>query len=185
MSLMLKRRLEDLYQKYNQRRWVHPDPLEFLYPYEDPGDREIAGLIASSLAYGRVRQIRKSISFVLARMPSPKRFLRKASRRDLARTLEGFKHRFTTAKELELLLFGVKKALRRYGTLEACFAAGMNNGEVLEGLAHFTERVFPETAGANFSLLPHPGKRSPDRGPPMRRHTPASREPRRDDPPGH
>ena len=101
----LRRRLEDLYARYNRRRWVYPDPVEFLYHYEDPEDREIVGLIASSLAYGRVRQIRRSISFVLEKMPSPKRFLRKASRRDLSRKLEGFKHRFTTAQEIELLLF--------------------------------------------------------------------------------
>lgn len=156
----LKRRLEELYEKYNRRRWVHPDPLEFLYQYEDPKDREVVGLIASSLAYGRVGQIKRSISSVLERMPSPQRFLEKASRRDLVRVLEGFKHRFTTAKELELLLFGVKKALRRYGSLEACFLSGMNGEDILPGLAYFVERIFPETAGASFSLLPHPGRGS-------------------------
>jgi len=50
----IKGRLEKLYTLYNYRKWVHPDPLEFLYQYPDIKDREVVGLIASSLAYGRV-----------------------------------------------------------------------------------------------------------------------------------
>ncbi|MDY6863707.1 MAG: DUF2400 family protein, partial [Thermodesulfobacteriota bacterium] len=45
--------LDTVYVKYNHRKFVHPDPLEFLYHYKDLRDREIAALIASSLAYGR------------------------------------------------------------------------------------------------------------------------------------
>ena len=61
----LKTRLETLYKKYNKRAYVHPDPLEFLYEYKDIRDREIVGLIASALAYGRVTQILKSVSSVV------------------------------------------------------------------------------------------------------------------------
>ncbi|HOX23331.1 MAG TPA: DUF2400 family protein, partial [Elusimicrobiales bacterium] len=53
-------RLEELYKRYNRRDYVHPDPLEFLYRYHRLQDRELAGLIAASLAYGNVRQILKS-----------------------------------------------------------------------------------------------------------------------------
>jgi len=64
--------LERLYVFYNSRKWVHPDPLEFLYGYESLKDREVVGFIASSLAYGRVAQIHKSVSAVLDNMgPSP------------------------------------------------------------------------------------------------------------------
>ena len=33
-----KDKLEHLYDKYNHRRFVHPDPLEFLYNYKDIKD---------------------------------------------------------------------------------------------------------------------------------------------------
>ena len=52
-----KQKLESLYKKYNRREYVHPDPLEFLYNYKDKCDQEVVGLIASSLAYGNVKQI--------------------------------------------------------------------------------------------------------------------------------
>ena len=60
-----KASLEALYTVYNRREAVHPDPVEFLYRYEDPADREVAGLVASSLAYGRVMHILNSVSAVL------------------------------------------------------------------------------------------------------------------------
>ncbi len=65
----------ELYETYNHREYVHPDPLEFLYDYQDLRDREIVGLVASSLAYGGVRQILKGVKSVLERMESPHAFL--------------------------------------------------------------------------------------------------------------
>ena len=59
--MIAKHRLDQLYDRYNRREWVHPDPLEFLYTYPRLEDREIIGLIASSLAYGRVSQILRSV----------------------------------------------------------------------------------------------------------------------------
>ena len=106
----LKRALDDLYARYNRREFVHPDPLEFLYAYDDPKDREIAGLVASSLAYGQVNQILKSASFVLERMPSPSRFLEKTSAKSLGNKFANFKYRFTTGEELAAMLIAAKRA---------------------------------------------------------------------------
>jgi Protein of unknown function (DUF2400). len=96
-SPILEEVLEHLYEKYNMREFVHPDSLEFLYDYNELRDRKIVGLIASSLAYGRVFQINKSVSIILDRMaPSPFDFLEVASIESLLRTFSSFKHRFTT-----------------------------------------------------------------------------------------
>ncbi len=59
---MDRTKLEELYEKYNDKKYIHPDPLEFLYNYEGNLDREVVGLIASSLAYGKVTQILKSVT---------------------------------------------------------------------------------------------------------------------------
>ena len=68
ISLKKRERLDDLYRSYNHRRYVHPDPLEFLYGYPDIRDRELVALISSSLAYGRVAQILKSVAQILRKM---------------------------------------------------------------------------------------------------------------------
>ena len=46
--------LEDLYEKYNDSSFVHPDPLEYVLKCNDKKEQEVIGLIASSFAYGRV-----------------------------------------------------------------------------------------------------------------------------------
>ena len=72
----LKHKLDRIYRTYNRKAYLHPDPLEFLHNYENPADREIVGLVAASLAYGRVGQILKSVSLILNCMePSPYKYV--------------------------------------------------------------------------------------------------------------
>ena len=62
---MLKKRLDAIYSRYNKREYIAPDPLQFLSDYPAVREREIAGLVAALLAYGRVAQILKAVSQVL------------------------------------------------------------------------------------------------------------------------
>ena len=83
--VIIQERLDELYGLYNHREFVCPDPLQFLYGYSELNDREVIGLIASSLAYGRVNQILKSVSTVLERMNhTPFSFLANASLKQLS-----------------------------------------------------------------------------------------------------
>ena len=161
---MVKQRIfEELYNKYNRREFIHPDPLEFLYDYEDIQDREIVGLVASSLSYGRVSHILKSVFFVLQQMqPSPTVFLKRASRDSLLYTFAGFKHRFTTEEELSSLLIGIKCVVDEYGSLFACFSAGLNDGDdtVLPAISNFVEKLKDRDKSSYNSLIPSPVKGS-------------------------
>lgn len=152
------RTLECLYAQYNNRKYVHPDPLEFLYSYDDIKDREVVGLIASSLAYGRVAQILKSTSSVLEKMePSPYLYCKKATLRFLKKEFCGFKHRFTTGEDIAGLLYGIGKSLREFGSLEECFLNGYSPAdEHLTGaMEKFSKNICP-AAGGRFSLLSSP-----------------------------
>ncbi len=123
ISAALKTSLDDLHARYNRRAMIHPDPLEFLWDYPDPRDREIVALVASSLAYGRVAQILKSVRGVLDRMGAPARFLKRSSESALLRTFGGFRHRFTTGEEMAALLYR-----REAGVRSARIAAGLFRG---------------------------------------------------------
>ena len=161
--LILEDALEHLYEKFNRREFIHPDPLEFLYNYNDLRDREIVGLIASSLAYGRVSQILKSVSVVLEKMtPSPARFIEESSMESLLRTFSSFKHRFTTGDEIAAMLSGIKNVIIKYGSLHACFKAGFtNNGEsILPAITEFVEELSSGFNCRSNSLLPLPAKGS-------------------------
>lgn len=151
--------MERLYRKYNRREFVHPDPLEFLYRYDNPLDREVVGLVASSLAYGRVRQILKSVSAVLDRMGNlPSSFLQANSGKRLRSVFSGFKHRFTTDEDLVGLLCGVRAVLRVHGSLQACFMGGFRDGDstVLPALTVFVRELKRGCPGGCGTLLPSP-----------------------------
>ena len=159
----MKARLEHLYRQYNHRRFVHPDPLEFLYHYQDLGDREIVAFVAASLAYGRVSQILKSVSRVLTRMtPTPYRFLKRASQNTIVQTFSDFRHRFADGRELSAMLFGIKEILSIHGSLNACFVSHWNDRDdtVLEALSAFAETLMTASGKPLGHLVPSPQKGS-------------------------
>jgi uncharacterized protein (TIGR02757 family) len=117
----LKDVLEKLYEKYNRRELIKPDPLQFVYEYSKPPDMEIAGFLAAALAYGRVEQIENSVRNLLGRMgKSPFDFVTGFTRKNRAR-LENFKHRFTTGDDISDLLVLLKGAITKSGSIEKFF----------------------------------------------------------------
>lgn len=153
--------LEELYEVYNRRRFVHPDPLEFLYLYDDVRDCEIVGLIASSLAYGRVAQILRSVRDVLDGIGSPSAFVRERTAEEIRAALRGFRHRWTTGEDVAALLAGVKRVVEEHGSLEACFVAGLRKDDetVVPALTRFVAALAASGA-SRLELLPDPARGS-------------------------
>lgn len=151
--------LEEIYITYTRPDLIHPDPVEFPRRYSDKVDREIAALIASSLAYGRVQQIHRSVERVLSPMEhAPGSFLLSASQDALEELYYDFRHRFTSGRELISFLKGVKRLLIRFGSLEECLAhciAAQNERNVFKGITAFAEKL-KEAAGGASSLLASP-----------------------------
>jgi len=159
----MKEKLDRLYEQYNQRKYVHPDPLEFLYFFDDIRDREIVGLIASSLAYGKVAQILKSVSRVLEIMGcSPTDYLHSTSDNEIMHHFDSFVHRFAKGKHLSALLIGIKRSIDEYGSLYNCFLSGFSNSDdtVMPALSAFSKII----TGTGSDC--HPGHLipSPDKG---------------------
>jgi len=162
-ALMMKNKLEGLYAQYNHRRYVHPDPLEFLYDYPDPLDREIVGLIASSLAYGRVAQILKSVSIILEKMqPFPRAFIMESSAKKLQSAFSGFKHRFTTGGEMTSMLLKTRELIEQHGSLYRSFLADFDKDDesVIPALSSFVKRFNGSDDGSKNSLMPDPERGS-------------------------
>ncbi len=163
MAETIAERLEALYERYNRREFVSPDPVEFLYRYDDPADREIAGLVAASLAYGRVRQINRSVAAVLERIgQSPSRFLKEIPAPSLRRAFSGFRHRFTSGDEMADMLLGVRAVVEEYGSLGACFSACCDPSAqtVREAVTTFVTKLCAGFEGCHNSLLPSPARGS-------------------------
>jgi uncharacterized protein (TIGR02757 family) len=135
--------MDELYVRYDHRH-VDPDPLEFVRRQSTPADQEVVGLVASSLAYGNVLQIKKSVAAALEVLgPRPARAARRLEPGDVARRLARFKHRFNDGRDLACLLFFIRQMLEAAGSLEAFFVAGDDPSapDVAPALASFSERV--------------------------------------------
>lgn len=153
--------LERTYRRLNRREYVRPDPLQFLYDYDCPRDREVVALVASSLAYGRAKQILRGVASVLAVLgPHPARRLARASQADLRRDLRGFKHRFSTGEQVAEMLAGAARTTAEYGSLEACFGDGLSadHETTVPALRAFVERLDRRCRCGH--LLPDPARGS-------------------------
>ena len=148
-------RLEALYRSFDPSM-IAPDPLEVVRRFERPEDQEIAGLVAASLAYGRAETITDAAGDALRRMGgAPWDFVMGFDPgRDGVR-FDGFVYRWTRGRDLSTLAAVMGKALRRYGSLGALFAAGHHPSDTHTGpaLAHFSDTLL------GYTREDHPGER--------------------------
>lgn len=149
----LSRYLDGLYERFNRRRYVEPDPLQFLYAYPDLRDREIAALAASGLAYGRVRQIVRNLSTLFQALgPCPADTLLACGG-----AVPGcvFRHRFTEADELQIVLNAAASVQAACGgTLQGAFPA---RGSIVDRQRALVEAVLREAGLDRSTLLPDVG----------------------------
>jgi len=160
---IMREALEALYARLNRPEFIHPDPLEVLYDHSDPLDREVAALVAASLAYGRVKSILASVRNALARMaPSPRQFLERVTTGQLRAAFAGFKHRFATGRGMAALLLGVKRMVESRGSLQAAFTAHLatDHHNVVPALTAFVAELRDAADGLDDHLLPRPERGS-------------------------
>ena len=147
----IKEILERLYGKYNHRRLIKSDPLQFVYHYSKQADMEIAAFLASALAYGRVQQIEKSLADLFRRMGnSPFEFVGNFDSKQKEK-LKSFKHRFTSGDCLSDLLALVKKIILENGSIESFFVMGYKKTDrsIIPGLSHFCDSLLNIYTGSH------------------------------------
>ena len=119
--------LNQLENQYHRDQYLSSDPLEFVHRYLDPLDQEAVALLAALLAYGNVRQIKKSVEDALIRIgkiaPSPREFVQTLPLRIAAaeKAFEGFTHRFNRGGDLVHLFQLLNYSWNRYGSLGGHF----------------------------------------------------------------
>ncbi len=140
----VKNVLEKLYDKYNHRGLIKPDPLQFVYHYTKPVDMEVAGLLSAVLAYGRVLQIEKDLNNLFSRMgDSPYTFaldFDKTKRQKLS----SFKHRFTTGDDISDLLTVLQNVLQQQKSLESHFLLAYDKSDenIIPALTKFCDSLY-------------------------------------------
>ena len=169
ISPRIAAQLDAVYARYNRPEFIRPDPMQFLFDYADARDREIVGLIASSLAFGTVKHILKSVGSVLERMGAPRAYLDGVTAKSLAKDFKDFRHRYVTGEHLSALLWGVACVTREHGSVEACFAAHLDEADatLMPALDRFVTEVGRYSAMPQNYLLPAPVRGSACKRPNM------------------
>ena len=111
------------------------DPLEVPRRYRDPGDAEVAGLLAACLAYGRADLFKPRLEQVLAVMgPSPAAFAEAFAAAPAPQAFAGFRYRFNRPEDVAALVAAAGFLRRRHGSL-GDLLAGLYRQEAGSGAA--------------------------------------------------
>ncbi len=108
---------DELYQKYNDKKWILTDPIQFVHRYSDPLDQELVGFLTSLFSYGSVPQIVKAVENILEPMGNkPAQFL-KLTNISTGKEWKNFYYRFHKEEQLVILLSSLQLILREFGSL--------------------------------------------------------------------
>lgn len=151
----LRAPLDELYRGFDH---VHSaaDPVHIVRRFAAPDDREVVGLCAAGLAFGRVASILHSIESLVELMgPRPAKFVREFDPARQRARFEPLVHRWIRGRDLVALLMVLQRMLRHHGSIEAFFAAGDDPSapDVREALESFSSRALETDLGAVYG--PH------------------------------
>lgn len=139
-----KQFLERQYRLYHRPEYLRLDPLTCLSGFCSKNDLEIAGLVASALAYGRAEIIIRNVSkvFEITGLNIAK-FSPQTSLSRKFMLFKSFKHRFTDGHDIAVLLEALGTLQNEYGSLESLFMEGFRAGDttIKNALAHFTKKI--------------------------------------------
>jgi uncharacterized protein (TIGR02757 family) len=144
---------------------VEEDPVRYVHRYASPLDREAAGFAVALLTYGNVKQIFRSAETMLEALgPSPRNTLEAADYAEWRRRLKGFRHRFTTGRQMACVFVAIRRIFERHGSLENAFLENYRPGAPLRpALEAFVDKIYeaaPEPVLLRGHLVPAPRKGS-------------------------
>ena len=147
----LATRLAVLVERYERAAFIGDDPVSIPHAFDSPADREVAGLFAAVLAWGRRSIMLAKLAELMARMDhAPARFVRQFSEMRDGDRLAGFKHRTFTEGDARSLVLAVQAVMQRHGSLGALFASGLREdvphiGPALQTFSHTLLTIVPGT----------------------------------------
>ena len=155
----LKSFLDDKVEKFNTHKFIVDDPISIPHRYELKEDIEIAGFMASTIAWGKRAMILKSSNKILNYMGnSPYDFVMSFTENDLDK-IDGSVHRTFNSIDLKYFLKAIRNIYENHGGLESAFAKNVS-GSYLQSAIHDFKMIFFE--------LPHEDRTLKHIGDPMK-----------------
>lgn len=139
----LKEFLDLKADQYNTRSFIEEDPISIPHRFQLKEDIEIAGFLASIIAWGNRKMIIRNANKLMNLMDeAPFDFVTNASETELERVTQ-FVHRTLNGTDTLFLIHALRNIYRMHGGMEAVFSLGFERTQSLYGaLAHFRSVCF-------------------------------------------
>lgn len=153
--MITKTELDKLVEKYENPNFIKNDPVQFIHKYKNKKDIEIAGFIASLLAYGSRVQFIKKLDYLMENIAQnePLNFIQNFE----SKMIGDFNYRFGKPNDF-ISIFEIMKTL--YNTtdgLEELFADGYKKGKIFETVVdYFYARANANVGQGFYHMIPNP-----------------------------
>ncbi len=139
----MKELLDELYERYNRPEFIAEDPISVPHRYTSREDREVAGFLSATIAWGNRRAIVKSANRMMEYLDdSPSEFVRHASSSELER-LHSYVHRTFNGLDLRDFVLAIRSIIERHGGIGELFESHYEqSGSMASTFAHFRSEFF-------------------------------------------
>lgn len=155
--MITKNELDELAKKYETKDFIKDDPVQFIHRFKNKKDIEIAGFLASLLAYGSRKQFIKKLDqlFEIAQN-EPLNFVQNFE----LELIGDFNYRFGKPKDFVAIFEVLKKLYNTSEGLEELFEHGYKQGKIFENVVdYFYNEGEKFTPGQGFyHMIPNPHK---------------------------
>ena len=127
--MITKNELDKLVEKYENENFIKDDPVQFIHKFKTKKDTELAGFIASLLAYGSRQQFIKKLNqlFEIAQN-EPLNFIQNFE----PELIGDFNYRFGKPNDFIVIFEILKKLYNTSDGLEELFEHGYKQGKIFE-----------------------------------------------------
>ena len=139
--------LNEKAEYYETLDFIDSDPIQIPHLFSKKEDIEIAGFLASTIAWGQRPTIIKNATFLMENMDmAPHDFIQNFKVEDLS-SFEGFKHRTFNFEDLKHFFFSLQNLYQNHGGLENAFSQAPDNMAL--NISKFKKLFF---------AIPHPSR---------------------------
>lgn len=152
--MITKNELDKLAEKYETADFIKDDPVQFIHKFKNKKDIEIAGFIASLLAYGSRKQFIKKLDelFEIAQN-EPLNFIQNFE----SGLIGDFNYRFGKPNDFVEIFRILKELYNSSDGLEELFAHGYKQEKIFETVVDYFYSRATKNAGQGFyHMIPNP-----------------------------
>ena len=153
--MITKFELDKLVKKYENPDFIKDDPVQFIHRYKNKKDIEIAGFIASLLAYGSRKQFIKKLEELLIDIAQdePLNFIQNFE----PKVIGDFNYRFGKPVDFISIFEILKELYVKDGGLEKLFCRGFKQGKLFETVVYYFYKRANKNVGQGFyHMIPNP-----------------------------